>query len=537
MREYENPAGFTSIDNSYQVRNFAEEESGWRVWALRDRMRFSVSLTSQPKSSGMQVGLQGVPVVGRLGFRGAWQCLGVRRIPAIALVVLLNAPGFGLHSAVEAQSKEPETKVEGNVCTAAGAAVAEALVSLVNGAEEKVAETQTDGDGKFVITVALPGKHWLLEARKDGFRQVRVELAGLGEGEGRHCKVVMETSEQAKAAAETGEMSKTMEYSDEANFTIAGVRDWSGGGVHGSDVKVRTSETLAKEAAALKSNSANSLGGSANDASAHRLLGDAKEKNRDAVGAVSEYEKAVKIEPSEENYFAWGAELLLHRAGVAAVEVFRKGSVAYPKSSRMLAGLGAAYFADGQYGEAAERMCQASDLNPQDPVPHLFLGKMEKATVDLPACSAARLKRFASEQPESALANEYFGLVLWKEGRREQSSIEIQEAEDYFKKAVAIDPSLGEVYVQLGMLYKARGENHEALRAFQSAVKASPKSSDAHYQLSLAYRRAGNAEKSKREMNTCEELRRSEDAELEKERRQMRQFVTMLKGGQAATPK
>ena len=176
-------------------------------------------------------------------------------------------------------------------------------------------------------------------------------------------------------------------------------------------------------------------------------------------------------------------------------------------------------------------------MHPQDPVPHLFLGEMEKATVDLPPCSAARLKRFASEQPQSALANEYFGLVLWKEGRREQSSIEIQEAEEHFKKAVAIDPSLGEVYVQLGMLYKARGENHEALRAFQSAVKASPKSSDAHYQLSLAYRRAGNAEKAKREMNTCEELRRSEDAELEKERRQMRQFVTMLKGGQAATRK
>ncbi len=97
--------------------------------------------------------------MGRLGFRGAWQCLGVRRIPAIALVVLLNAPGFGLHSAAEAQSKEPETKVEGNVCTAAGAAVAEALVSLVNGAEEKVAETQTDGDGKFVITVARPVLH------------------------------------------------------------------------------------------------------------------------------------------------------------------------------------------------------------------------------------------------------------------------------------------------------------------------------------------------------------------------------------------
>jgi tetratricopeptide (TPR) repeat protein len=500
-------------------------------------MRFSVSLTSQPKSSGMQMGLQGVPVVGHLGFHEAWKNLGVRLILAIGLVSLLNAPGFGLQSAPEAQSKKAETKVEGKVCSAAGAAVADALVSLVNGAEERVAETQTDGDGKFVILVAQPGEYWLLEARKDGFRTVRTELAGPGEGQDRHCKVVMETSELAKVGAETGEMSKTMEYSDEANFTIAGVRDWSGGGVHGSDVKVRTSETLAKEAAGLKSNAANSLGKAANDASAHRLLGDVKEKNRDAVGAVSEYEKAVKIEPSEENYFAWGAELLLHRAGVAAVEVFRKGAVAYPESSRMLAGLGAAYFADGQYREAAERMCEASDLNPQDPVPHLFLGKMEKATEDLPACSAARLKRFASEQPESALANEYFGLVLWKKGRREQSEAKIREAEGYFKKAAAIDPSLGEVYVQLGMLYQTRGENHEALRAFQSAVKASPKSSDAHYQLSLVYRRAGNAAKSKRELNACQELRRSEDAELEKERRDLQQFVTVLKDGQATAPK
>src|SRR5260370_36508732 len=104
MREYENPAGFTSIGNSYQVRHFAEEGSCWRVCALRDRMRFSVSLTSQPKSSGTQMGLQGVPVVGHLGFHDAWKNLGVRLILAIGLVGLLNAPGFALQSAPEAQS-------------------------------------------------------------------------------------------------------------------------------------------------------------------------------------------------------------------------------------------------------------------------------------------------------------------------------------------------------------------------------------------------------------------------------------------------
>jgi tetratricopeptide (TPR) repeat protein len=502
-------------------------------------MRFSVSLKSQPERLEMQMGFRRVPRGGRFGFRGAWKCLGVRSIVAIALAGVLNTCAYGLQSTSETQSTktetEPETKIEGKVCTGAGAAIAEALVSLANEAEERVAEALTDRDGKFVIIVAQSGTSWV-EVRKDGFRPVKVELAGLSAGESKQLKVVMEKLERVNADAKTSDARTTIEYSDEPNFTIAGVTDWSAAGLHGSDVNVRTSEALAKETAALKSSWSNTGGDAASDAVAHRLLGDAKERSGDPVGAVSEYEKAVKIEPSEENYFAWGAELLLHRAGVAAVEVFRKGAEAHPKSSRLLAGLGAAHYADGQFAEAAERMCEASDLNPQEMAPYLFLGKMEKATADLPECSAARLKRFATEQPKSALANEYFGLVLWKKGRREQSEAEIREAERYFTKAAAIDPSLGEVYVQLGMLYKARGEKDAALQAFQNAVKASPKSSDAHYQLSLAYRRAGDAEKSKREMDTCQELRRSEDAELEKERRELRQFVTILKDGQAATP-
>jgi len=488
----------------------------------------------------MQMGLQRVRAGERFAFRRAWKCLGVRLMLAIALAGLQNAFAYGMQSAPELQSKKtetkPEIKIEGEVSTVAGAGIAEALVSLTNEAEKSAAEVWTDRDGKFVVMVPPLGA-LTVDVKKDGFRPVKVELAGLSAGENKQLKVVMEKLERANASGKSRDASTTMEYSDEPNFTIAGVTDWSAAGLHGSDVNVRTSEVLAKEAAALKSSPSSTEGGGASDAVSHRLLGNAKEKSGDPVGAVSEYEKAVKIEPSEENYFAWGAELLLHRAGVAAVEVFRKGAAAYPKSSRMLTGLAAAHYADGQFAEAAERMCEASDLNPQETAPYLFLGKMEKATADLPACSAARLKRFVTEQPKSAAANEYFGLVLWKKGRREQSEAEIREAEGYFTKAAAIDPSLGEVYVQLGMLYKARGEKDAALRAFRNAVKASPKSSDAHYQLSLAYRRAGDAAKSKREMDTCQELRRSADAELEKERRELRQFVTILKEGQAATPK
>jgi tetratricopeptide (TPR) repeat protein len=484
----------------------------------------------------MQIGHQRLTAGGRCAIYIARKSLHILLLPAIVLAGLCNSSTFGLQSAPETQSKKSETKIDGTVCSALDQAIPEASVSLVNERREKIADVRTDVHGNFVVMVPPLGA-LTLEVKKDGFRPVKVELTGLSARENKQLKVVMEKLERTNASGRSRERSTTMEYSDEPNFTIAGVTDWSAAGLHGSDVNVRTSEALAKETAALKSDSSTTGGGGASDAVSHRLLGDAKEKNGDPVGAVSEYEKAVKIEPSEENYFAWGAELLLHRAGVAVVEVFRKGAEAHPKSARMLAGLGAAYFADGQFAEAAERMCEASDLNPQETAPYLFLGKMEKATADLPECSAVRLKRFATEQPKSALANEYFALVLWKKGRREQSEAEIREAEGYFTKAAAIDSSLGEVYVQLGMLYKARGEKDAALRAFQNAVKASPKSSDAHYQLSLAYRRAGEAAKSKREMDTCQELRRFEDVELEKERRELRQFVTILKDGQAATPK
>ena len=459
------------------------------------------------------------------------RALRVVLLVAVALAGLLPTVTFAVQGIPETSGKS-DTKIEGKVCNASGEAIAEALVWLVNDAEEKVADAETGADGKFILTVPRQGT-FVLEVKKDGFRPVRMELTDPGGASSQHPNVVLEKLETTR----NGDANKTMEYADQPNFTIAGVTDFNGAGVHGSDVKVRTSETLAKETAALKSNSTDDAATAANEASSHRSLGDEKEKNGDPVGAASEYEKAVKLEPSEENYFAWGTELLLHRAGVAAVEVFKKGATAHPESWRMLAGLGAAHFADGQFAEAAERMCEASDLNPREIAPYLFLGKMEKATADLPECSTARLKRFANEQPQNALANEYFGLVLWKKGRQEQSEAEIREAERYLTKAAAIDPSLGEVYVQLGMLYKARGENAAALRAFQNAVKASPKSSDARYQLSLAYRRAGDVARAKREMDTCQTLRRSEDAELEKERRELRQLVTILKDGQTAPPK
>jgi hypothetical protein len=117
-----------------------------------------------------------------------------------------------------------------------------------------------------------------------------VQSVELANGESKHLDMVL-TKESAAGR---------MQFSDEPNFTVAGVTDWSNVGLHGSDANVRTSESLAKETASLKPGAAAPKSAAASEANSHRLLGDAHEKGGDPLAAVNEYEKAVKLDPSEE---------------------------------------------------------------------------------------------------------------------------------------------------------------------------------------------------------------------------------------------
>src|SRR5712692_7644466 len=270
-------------------------------------------------------------------------------------------------------------------------------------------------------------------------------------------------------------------------------------------------------------------------AEVHRLLGDLDEQLGDPLEAVREYESAVRLEPSEQNYFNWGTELLLHKAVRPAIEVFAKGTVAHPDSARMLAGLGAALYASGSFADAARRLCDASDLKPADPATHLFLGKMEKAAPDPLPCAEEKLARFAREQPANALANYYYAVALWKGARGSENSAALMQAEALLEKAVSIDPRFDEAYVQLGILSSERGESSRAIRDFLKAIEANPQSGEAHYRLGLAYKRTGDEGKAQQELQLYKQIDQKEAAAVERQRRELRQFLIILKDQPAPT--
>jgi tetratricopeptide (TPR) repeat protein len=225
--------------------------------------------------------------------------------------------------------------------------------------------------------------------------------------------------------------------------------------------------------------------------------------------------------------------LLLHRAIQPAVEVFTKGAAAYPGSERMLAGLGAALYASGLYAQAAERLCAASDLKPADSTPYLFLGKMTLAFAQPLPCAEEKLARFSQNQPENAIANYYYAVAVWKKAGNATVS---EQIESLLNKAVRIDPKFAAAYLQLGVVYSARGEIDKAVAALQEATAADPNLAEAHFRLGQAYKKMGDAAKAREEFQAYERIQKTEATVVEQQRREIQQFVVVFKDQPQTSP-
>lgn len=500
--------------------------------------------------------------------------------------------------------------IHGTVAGRDGKPVADASVRIESTVNHSVTVTGTDERGVFTLKAAQAGEY-LVSAEKAGLRSKAITVAvsqGQRSGE---VKLVLEAASAALTSSDA------MTFADKPDFTVAGISDWTAAGGHGSDVSLRTSESLTRAAIKLDSDTdagtghgpEAGLGGESEktlraalakapesfeanhqlgefclrsghfrdalplletafrldpsnreneydlvvaeketgdlkhasdhvrellaqneDAKLHRMLGDLDEASGDSLAAVNEYEKAVQMDPSEQNYFLWGSELLLHRAVRPAVEVFEKGAEAHPHSGRMLAALGAALFANGSYNEAALRLCAASDLNPADGAPYTFLGKIDVAAPDALACVEPKLKRFVEQQPNDARANYYYAMAVWKREKESGEQREMKEVEHLLTKATEADPSYEDAYLQLGNFCSAERDFAKAIGFYTKAIELNPQLSDAHFRLGVAYQRTGDREKAKREFELHEELEKQQAAEVERQRREVKQFLIVLNG-------
>jgi tetratricopeptide (TPR) repeat protein len=259
----------------------------------------------------------------------------------------------------------------------------------------------------------------------------------------------------------------------------------------------------------------------------HRLAGELDEKLGDPLLAVHEYEQAVKLNPSEQNYFEWGSELLLHRAVWQAQEVFHKGTGVYPKSARMQMALGTALFAGARYDEAALRFCDASDLNPADPKPYIFMGKIQMAAPNSLACVEPKLARFVRQQPGSSIANYLYAMSILKHPEQLPDKQAVQQAEALLTKAVSIDSKCSEAYLQLGIISASQRYFDKAIGFYTKAIEADPQLADAHYRLGVAYDRTSQPAKAKQEFQLHDQIKQQQAEATERQRREVKQFLVV----------
>ena len=261
----------------------------------------------------------------------------------------------------------------------------------------------------------------------------------------------------------------------------------------------------------------------------HHLLAEVEDKLRNPVESVREYQLAAELNPSEQNLFDWGSELLKHRADQPAIEVFSKGNRLFPRSVRMKLGLGAAWYASGSYDQAVHHFCDASDLNPADSTPYLFIGRLQNPENIPSETLMEKLERFVRLRPENAMANYYYARILWKRAKGSTDSGNSAQVEYLLRNAVRLDPKLGVGYLQLGILYAERKDFPQAILAYQKAIETSPQMAEAHYRLSQIYKRTGESLKARHELEVFNQLSRKEEEEAERERRDIQQFVYKLR--------
>ncbi len=493
-------------------------------------------------------------------------------LSALTLLVLV---------ANDCPAQTAQSRLQGHVRDSHGTPLGNAAISVQPASDPPSPPTQTtltDASGAYSFAALAPGIY-TLHAELKGSGEATEDRVILTEKETKTIDFVLGQPDPSQPSH-----TQAPEFYDEPTFTVAGITQASNSGGHGSDTVLRTTEALAKATVALgKESSASptepiSAGTEASlrDAVAHRpedfeanhqlakflaasgqpkaaapflekatrlnprdptlhhLLGDIDEKLDNPLDAVREYQRAAELDPTESNLFDWGAELLAHGALEPASEVFAKGSHLFPHSTRMLIALGVAWYARGSYQQATQFLEDASDLDPENPTPYLFLERMQSVEGAPPPTSVERLRRFAQLQPDNPLANYYYAVALSTQSAsaldsdKERAELAAQ-VESLLKKAVRLDPNLGPAYLQLGTLYSLRADVPEAISAYQQAVEHSLKDDEtlakAHYRLAQLYQRTDDKIKAQQELELYEALNKKIKDKSMQDRQDIQQFV------------
>jgi len=245
-------------------------------------------------------------------------------------------------------------------------------------------------------------------------------------------------------------------------------------------------------------------------AEAADLLGTIEEDRGNFPLALSEYRRAVELEPGNADYrLNLGAALLQCSAPEEAIRVFQAGLREQPGSWRLQVGLGAAFYIAGQYEDAAAAQLQAAQRRPDASIIYVLLAKVYQSAPEHQPEILRAFHNYLNHSPKDAAAYLAFADIC-------TVNTDTEAARSNYTRALALDPALAKPHLQLGLLWQAQGATEQAQTEFETAIRLDPHLSAAHYRLALLYQTLGRTEQAKAEMAIFSKLK--SETEQEKQR-------------------
>ncbi len=247
----------------------------------------------------------------------------------------------------------------------------------------------------------------------------------------------------------------------------------------------------------------------AQTANVHERAGRDYEASGQLEQAAAEYERALELNPREEQYYfeAAHAYLLLQRFD-PAVKILERGSKTFPKSAQLELALGVGYYGQRRFADATGAFLRTIDLAPEVEQPYVFLGKMLDQAGDRMPEVLRRFQKWAAANPNDPRAQFVYakGLVV--------SGGDPVQAERLLRASIALKGDQWESHYELGVLLEQQRKYSDAAVELERSVAINPSQADVHYHLARVYDRLGEADKAAEQRGLHERLTASKRGKI-----------------------
>ncbi|MFH1574647.1 MAG: tetratricopeptide repeat protein, partial [Acidobacteriota bacterium] len=219
---------------------------------------------------------------------------------------------------------------------------------------------------------------------------------------------------------------------------------------------------------------------------AHLLAADILEASGKPLEALSHFQAAVRLEPSESNFVALGYEFLSHWNWKEAESIFAFALERFPDSWRLRVGLGAAFLGQNEHEKATQLFLQSIDIRPDDPLGYRLLVQSFPEASESFEKAVRRFDEFHAANPDNPWAAYYRTLASWRSGLRGLPAMPEEKSVGLLRGAVREKPDLVEAHFLLGEIHFGAKRWQEAISAYELAVRHDPDHMEAHYKLGLS---------------------------------------------------